>query len=191
MVISAETALVLFSGGQDSTVCLAWALDRFAAVETVGFDYGQRHAVELKMRERLRSLSQRSLSNRAQQLERALAEGRYRNRDAARYGLALASIQERQIDKGLEILEQLHNEHPGVLEYAVSSAQAAAQLGDYQRALTDVADTPALSGHHVTLLKVRSRLLLESARQKDALPLIEVPESRTLDGRVVHKHISP
>jgi 7-cyano-7-deazaguanine synthase len=43
-------ALVLFSGGQDSTVCLAWALDRFAHVETVGFDYGQRHRIELDCR---------------------------------------------------------------------------------------------------------------------------------------------
>jgi 7-cyano-7-deazaguanine synthase len=47
-------ALVLFSGGQDSTVCLAWALERFLRVETVGFDYGQRHRSELAMRERLR-----------------------------------------------------------------------------------------------------------------------------------------
>lgn len=47
-------ALVLFSGGQDSTVCLAWALDRFEGVETVGFDYGQRHAVELACRGRVR-----------------------------------------------------------------------------------------------------------------------------------------
>ena len=47
-------AMVLFSGGQDSTTCLAWALDRFAEVETVGFDYGQRHAVELAARERVR-----------------------------------------------------------------------------------------------------------------------------------------
>ena len=47
MTISPDTALVLFSGGQDSTVCLAWALERFARVETIGFDYGQRHAVEL------------------------------------------------------------------------------------------------------------------------------------------------
>jgi 7-cyano-7-deazaguanine synthase len=46
-------ALVLFSGGQDSTVCLAWALSRFARVETVGFDYGQRHAAELAARPRL------------------------------------------------------------------------------------------------------------------------------------------
>ena len=47
------TALVLFSGGQDSTTCLAWALSRFARVETIGFDYGQRHAIELDCRDRL------------------------------------------------------------------------------------------------------------------------------------------
>ena len=43
-------ALVLFSGGQDSTTCLAWALDRYAHVETIGFHYGQRHEVELSCR---------------------------------------------------------------------------------------------------------------------------------------------
>lgn len=48
-------ALVLFSGGQDSTACLAWALDRFARVETVGFDYGQRHIVEMDARPRVLS----------------------------------------------------------------------------------------------------------------------------------------
>jgi 7-cyano-7-deazaguanine synthase len=47
-------ALVLFSGGQDSTTCLAWALDRFTHVETVGFDYGQRHAIELQCRTAVR-----------------------------------------------------------------------------------------------------------------------------------------
>ena len=50
MSLADERALVLFSGGQDSTACLAWALDRFAAVETIGFDYRQRHAVELACR---------------------------------------------------------------------------------------------------------------------------------------------
>jgi len=52
--MTSDTALVLFSGGQDSTVCLAWALERFSRVETIGFDYGQRHAVELDVRSRLR-----------------------------------------------------------------------------------------------------------------------------------------
>ncbi|MCX8253037.1 7-cyano-7-deazaguanine synthase [Beijerinckiaceae bacterium RH AL1] len=47
-------ALVLFSGGQDSTTCLAWALSRFDVIETVGFDYGQRHRVELDQRPALR-----------------------------------------------------------------------------------------------------------------------------------------
>lgn len=51
----AETALVLFSGGQDSTACLAWALERYARVETVGFDYGQRHAVEMQARQVVRA----------------------------------------------------------------------------------------------------------------------------------------
>jgi 7-cyano-7-deazaguanine synthase len=52
--IVADGALVLFSGGQDSTTCLAWALKRFARVETLGFDYGQRHRVELDARQKLR-----------------------------------------------------------------------------------------------------------------------------------------
>jgi 7-cyano-7-deazaguanine synthase len=50
-----RTALVVFSGGQDSTACLAWALERYTHVETVGFDYGQRHRVELHCRSRVRS----------------------------------------------------------------------------------------------------------------------------------------
>jgi 7-cyano-7-deazaguanine synthase len=55
-----EAALVLFSGGQDSTVCLAWALERYGWVETVGFDYGQRHGVEMAARDTVRAaLAQR------------------------------------------------------------------------------------------------------------------------------------
>lgn len=50
-----ESALVLFSGGQDSATCLAWALARYARVETVGFDYGQRHKIELDVRAPLRA----------------------------------------------------------------------------------------------------------------------------------------
>lgn len=51
---AANRALVLFSGGQDSTVCLVWALERFARVETIGFNYGQRHGVELDVRPKIR-----------------------------------------------------------------------------------------------------------------------------------------
>ena len=55
MTDETRRALVLFSGGQDSTTCLAYALDRYAHVETIGFDYGQRHSVELEARLHVRS----------------------------------------------------------------------------------------------------------------------------------------
>lgn len=56
-----DGALVLFSGGQDSATCLAWALNRYSRVETIGFDYRQRHAIELAVRlpllKKMRALS--------------------------------------------------------------------------------------------------------------------------------------
>ncbi|UXN61956.1 7-cyano-7-deazaguanine synthase QueC [Phyllobacterium zundukense] len=55
MARNSDGALVLFSGGQDSATCLAWALSRFDRVETVGFDYGQRHRIELEVRGQFRS----------------------------------------------------------------------------------------------------------------------------------------
>jgi 7-cyano-7-deazaguanine synthase len=51
--MSGASALVLFSGGQDSTTCLAWALERFSSVETVGFEYGQRHRSEMDARPKI------------------------------------------------------------------------------------------------------------------------------------------
>jgi 7-cyano-7-deazaguanine synthase len=54
-MLDPQKALVLFSGGQDSATCLAWALDRFASVETVGFSYGQRHTIEMTCREPVRA----------------------------------------------------------------------------------------------------------------------------------------
>ncbi|WP_339932289.1 7-cyano-7-deazaguanine synthase QueC [uncultured Brevundimonas sp.] len=58
---TAASALVLFSGGQDSATCLAWALERYDRVETVGFDYGQRHAVEMQARLVVRESMTRAL----------------------------------------------------------------------------------------------------------------------------------
>src|SRR5882757_741234 len=54
MTLDPSSALILFSGGQDSTTCLAWALSRYERVETIGFSYGQRHAVEMEVREPVR-----------------------------------------------------------------------------------------------------------------------------------------
>ena len=50
-----QSAIVLFSGGQDSTTCLAWALSRYEHVETIGFGYGQRHAIEMDCRDAVRT----------------------------------------------------------------------------------------------------------------------------------------
>ena len=66
--IDPRSALVLFSGGQDSTACLAWALDRYKHVETIGFDYGQRHSVELESRLYVRSALQKSFPRWARKL---------------------------------------------------------------------------------------------------------------------------
>ena len=54
-VLHSNQAIVLFSGGQDSATCLAWALRRYAHVETIGFQYGQRHAIEMACREPIRA----------------------------------------------------------------------------------------------------------------------------------------
>lgn len=67
-MLDPRTALVLFSGGQDSTVCLAWALSRHARVETVGFDYGQRHHVELDCRPAVRAELRRAFPHWAERL---------------------------------------------------------------------------------------------------------------------------
>jgi 7-cyano-7-deazaguanine synthase len=88
-----DSALVLFSGGQDSTVCLAWALERFARVETIGFAYGQRHAVELEVRPRIRS----ALAARSQEWRMRLADDHIVRIDA------LAEISDTALTRDAEI----------------------------------------------------------------------------------------
>ncbi len=88
-----DSALVLFSGGQDSTVCLAWALERFARVETIGFAYGQRHAVELEVRPRIRS----ALAAHSQDWRKRLGEDHVVRIDA------LAEISETALTREAEI----------------------------------------------------------------------------------------
>jgi 7-cyano-7-deazaguanine synthase len=89
----ANSALVLFSGGQDSTVCLAWALERFARVETIGFAYGQRHAIELEVRPRIRS----ALAAHSQNWRERLGEDHLVSIDA------LAEISETALTRQAEI----------------------------------------------------------------------------------------
>jgi 7-cyano-7-deazaguanine synthase len=88
-----DSALVLFSGGQDSTVCLAWALERFARVETIGFAYGQRHAVELEVRPRIRS----ALAARSQEWRTRLGDDHIVRLDA------LAEISDTALTREAEI----------------------------------------------------------------------------------------
>jgi 7-cyano-7-deazaguanine synthase len=88
-----NSALVLFSGGQDSTVCLAWALERFARVETIGFAYGQRHAVELEVRPRIRA----ALAAQSQAWRERLGDDHVVRLDA------LAEISETALTRDVEI----------------------------------------------------------------------------------------
>jgi 7-cyano-7-deazaguanine synthase len=88
-----DSALVLFSGGQDSTVGLAWALERFARVETIGFAYGQRHAIELEVRPRIRS----ALAARSQEWRSRLSDDHIVRLDA------LAEISDTALTREAEI----------------------------------------------------------------------------------------
>lgn len=88
-----ESALVLFSGGQDSTICLTWALARFERVETIGFDYGQRHKVELECRASVR----RRLGEAFPQWRRRLGEDHTLGLDA------LAAVSDTALTRDAEI----------------------------------------------------------------------------------------
>jgi 7-cyano-7-deazaguanine synthase len=91
-----DQALVLFSGGQDSTTCLAWALANFARVETIGFRYGQRHAVELECRPAILAELRRRFPDWASRL----AEDRVIDLDAIRQLGATALTSDIEIEMG-------------------------------------------------------------------------------------------
>ncbi|MBN9556586.1 MAG: 7-cyano-7-deazaguanine synthase QueC [Alphaproteobacteria bacterium] len=97
-MVNAEKALVLFSGGQDSTTCLAWALERFARVETVGFFYGQRHAVEMDARPKIRA----SLTAQFPQWRDRLGTDHVLNLDLLREIGGTAMTEERTIAMGAD-----------------------------------------------------------------------------------------
>ena len=65
---SNNAALVLFSGGQDSTTCLAWALENYDQVETIGFNYGQRHDIEMQCRPRILKFMREHTTNWSEKL---------------------------------------------------------------------------------------------------------------------------
>lgn len=101
MDLDRRSALVLFSGGQDSTTCLAWALNRFDRVETIGFDYRQRHVVELECRQQIREEIALRFPNWA---------GRLGEDHTVDLGV-LGEISETALTRDVEI-EMLHNKLP-------------------------------------------------------------------------------
>lgn len=106
-------------------------------------------------------------------LRRALNEGRYRNRDATRYALALALGADQHPAEGLKIARELLNERPAVLEYAVATADLAAQAGDYPQALQVLEESGRRHAHSEPLLLLRGRLLLEAGHPKEAEPVVK------------------
>lgn len=116
----ANAALVLFSGGQDSATCLAWALDRYARVETIGFSYGQRHGVEMQAREQVRTAIQTRFDKWASRL------GPDTVVDLSGYGALAESAltSEREIEMGEKGLPTTFVPGRNLVFLTVASAQA-------------------------------------------------------------------
>lgn len=124
------------------------------------------------LRERLRMHRQENPAIAVTDLERALADGRYRNHDAARYGLALALAANRRPADGLKIVKALLADQPAVLEYVAATAELAAQSGDYKQALA-VLDTGTRNHpNSEPLLLLRGNLLVDVKQPEQAMPVI-------------------
>jgi predicted Zn-dependent protease len=137
------------------------------------------------LRERLRFHQQANLDSAVADLQRALADGRYRNKDAARYGLALALAADQRGAEGLSILKQLLAARPDVLEYAAAAAQVAAQIGDYGQALAILDQAKAHHPGSMPLMLLRCGLTLTAGKPAQALKIAEtLIERRPEDPRV-------
>lgn len=125
-------------------------------------------------------------------LERALDEGRYRNKDAARYGLALALAADKRPADGLKIAKALLDERPGVLEYIATSADLAAQSDHLDEALAILSAGSKRHPRSIPLLLLRGQLLLQAQQPEKALAvtdkLVELwpddPRAQALAARV-------
>lgn len=102
-------------------------------------------------------------------LERALADGRYRNRDAARYGLALAQAADGRVPEGLQHINTLLKARPDVLEYIVAAAELSAQLKQFSQALQIIETGSKYHPHNAPLLLLRGRLQLANNEAKAGL----------------------
>jgi predicted Zn-dependent protease len=125
------------------------------------------------LRERLRVKQQASTAAAVADLQRALEDGRYRNRDAARYGLALALAADGRTTEGVEILLQLRKARPAVLEYVAAAARLTAERGDYEAALTMLNQASNQQRQGLPLRLLRGELLLEAGQAGQAAELLE------------------
>jgi predicted Zn-dependent protease len=125
------------------------------------------------LRERLRVKQQASATAAANDMQRALEDGRYRNRDAARYGLALALAADRRPSEGLAILSELRSSRPAVLEYLAAAARLTADTGDYKAALAMLDSASPSNRHGLPVQLLRAELLLEAGEPKQAATLLE------------------
>jgi len=130
------------------------------------------------LRERLRVNRMEDPAIAVTDLERALADGRYRNHDAARYGLALALAANQRPADGLKVMQALLANQPAVLEYVAATADLAAKTGDHKLALAILDAGTRHHPHSAPLLLLRGNLLLDLQQAEQALPVV----TRLLEG---------
>ncbi len=149
-----------------TTSRVAEAMDRAASI---GYRQPSDDLRYQLVRARLNVLQAIDPATEVSDLQRALDDGRFRNRDATRYALALALGADQRPVQGLAIAAELLKARPGIIEYAAAAADLAARSGDYARALSILDQAERQHPNNLPLLLLRGRLLLEAKRPKDAL----------------------